>query len=85
MRGVWQLNDQWGAAILAEAGGFGVNGSDLQLGITAGFDWRPASWENTSIKFGYRYYSLDYSTDGGDFAYDVDQHGPYLGITFRWP
>ncbi|WP_068113443.1 hypothetical protein [Tropicimonas marinistellae] len=83
-RGVWELNDNWAAAIVADFGGFGVGGDDLQVIATAGFDWRPERWQNTSIKFGYRYYSLDYETDGGDFAYDVTQHGPYLGVTFRW-
>ena len=47
-------------------------------------DWR--AWDSTSLFFGYRYYSMDYSKtlSTGPFAYDVEQHGPVLGVKFRF-
>jgi len=83
-RGMWEINDRWAAILEADAGGFGVGGNDLQFGVNALLDWKP--WENTSLKFGYRYYSIDFSTTRSDgvFAYNVEQHGPYLGVTWRF-
>ncbi|MDJ0992342.1 MAG: hypothetical protein QNI90_02095 [Dinoroseobacter sp.] len=83
-RGMWEINDDWAAILEADFGGFGVGGNDLQYGINALFDWKP--WDNTSIRFGYRYYSIDFSTNRADgkFAYDVTQHGPYFGLVYRW-
>lgn len=83
-RGTWELNDQWTAVASLDLGGFGAGGNDLQVGANVGVDWRP--WENTSLFFGWRYYSIDYSTklSTGPFAYDVSQHGPVLGVKFRF-
>ncbi len=81
-RGAMQLNDRWSAAVRADFGGFGVGGDDLQWKVLAGADYRP--WDNTSLKFGWQVYGIDFSTDrsDGEFAYDVVQTGPYLGLTF---
>ncbi|WP_406645610.1 hypothetical protein QEZ52_16720 [Aliisedimentitalea scapharcae] len=81
-RGKWELNDRWTTVASMEFGGFGAGGNDLQVAVNAGFDYKP--WENTSVIFGYRYFSMDYSTTlaGGPFAYDVEQHGPYIGIKY---
>jgi len=78
------LNDRWTAGLRADIGGFGVSDADLQWSVTGGFDYRP--WETTSIKFGWRYYSIDMATtlSDGAFAYDVSQHGPYVAMTFRF-
>ncbi|NOD49998.1 hypothetical protein GS624_22020, partial [Ruegeria sp. HKCCD5849] len=67
-----------------ELGGFGAGGNDLQIGANVGVDWRP--WETTSLFFGWRYFSMDYSDtlSTGAFEYDVDQHGPVLGVKFRF-
>lgn len=83
-RGMWELNGNWAAILEADLGGFGAGGNDLQYGVNALLDWKP--WQNTSIRFGYRFYGIDFSTTRSDgaFAYDVSQHGPYLGVTFRW-
>jgi hypothetical protein len=83
-RGMWVLDDRWTAIASLELGGFGAGGNDLQVGANAGFDWRP--WDRTSLFFGWRYYSMDYSTTQatGPFAYDVSQHGPVLGVKFRF-
>jgi hypothetical protein len=83
-RGMWRLNDQWTTMASLDLGGFGAGGDDLQVGANIGFDYKP--WDNTSIVFGYRYYSIDYSTTQatGAFAYDVEQHGPYIGMKFNF-
>ncbi|MFA0809979.1 hypothetical protein [Microbulbifer epialgicus] len=67
-----------------EIGGFGAGGDDLQWNLLIGLDWR--AWETTSLRFGYQYYSIDYSSrlSDGKFAYDIDQHGPYIAVTWRW-
>jgi len=80
IRGMWRLNDRWTTIASADVGGFGAGGNDLQYSLNLGFDYQP--WDNTAITFGYRYFSVDYSTNGGAFAYDVEQHGPYVGVKF---
>ncbi len=83
-RGTWVLNERWAAIASLELGGFGAGGNDLQVGANVGVDWRP--WETTSLFFGWRYFSMDYSDtlSTGAFEYDVDQHGPVLGVKFRF-
>lgn len=83
-RGMWELNDRWAAIASIELGGFGAGGNDLQVGANIGFDFKP--WDRTSLFFGYRYFSMDYSTTlaTGPFAYDVSQHGPVFGVKVRF-
>ncbi len=78
------LNERWTAAARADIGGFGISDTDLTWSVTGGFDYRP--WEKTSLKFGWRYYSIDYATtlNDGAFAYDISEHGPYAAVTFRF-
>ena len=78
------IADAKSAGLRGDIGGFGVSDADLQWSVTGGFDYRP--WERTSIKFGWRYYSIDMETtlSDGAFAYDVSQHGPYVAMTFRF-
>jgi len=82
VRGAMQVSDRWTVGARADFGGFGVNDSDLQWKALVGADYRP--WENTSLKLGWQFYGIDYSTNrsDGEFAYDVFQTGPYLGVTF---
>ena len=84
IRYMQELNDRWTFGARAEFSGFGVNGNDLQYLVLTGFDWR--AWDNTHLRMGYQFYGLDFSTTrpGGTFAYDVDQHGPYLGLAFHF-
>jgi hypothetical protein len=84
VRGMWVLNDTWAAIASLDLGGFGAGGNDLQVGANVGFDWR--AWDKTSVFFGYRYYSMDYSNilADGAFEYDVQQHGPVVGVKFRF-
>jgi len=82
--GVAEISDRWAVGARADFGGFGVNGDDLQWKVIAGFDYR--AWETTSIKLGWQFYGIDYSTNRSDgkFAYDVFQHGPYMALGFRF-
>lgn len=84
LRGAFQLNDRWMLGARAEFGGFGVGGDNLQWLVLAGADYR--AWENTSVRFGWQFYGIDFSTNRADgkFAYDVFQTGPYMGMTFRF-
>lgn len=84
LRGTYQIADNWTAGGRIELGGFGVNDDDLQYTVLFSADWQ--GWEHTSLSFGYVFYGIDYSTtrSDGDFEYDVDQHGPYVGLTYRF-
>ena len=78
------LNERWAVGARGDIGGFGISDTDLTWSVTGGFDYRP--WERTSLKFGWRAYSIDYSTtlSDGAFAYDIFEHGPYVAVTFRF-
>lgn len=78
------LGERWTVGVRGDIGGFGISDTDLTWSITGAFDYRP--WEQTSLKFGLRYYSLDYETTASDgaFGFDVDEYGPYLGVTFNF-
>lgn len=83
-RAMWELNNRWSAAVAVDFGGFGAGGNDLQVGVNAGF--RLTTGKQGALRFGYRYYSMDFSTirPDGLFAYDVEQHGPYIGYTWTF-
>jgi hypothetical protein len=67
----WYLNG-WGMI-----GGGGSNVTwDVLAGI--GYQWN----DRLSTTFGYRALGVDYEEDG--FVYDVVQHGPVLGLVFRF-
>ncbi|WP_085806912.1 hypothetical protein [Roseovarius albus] len=83
-RYAWKINEKWSGAVLADAGGFGVNDSDLQWSTTLSFDY---SFDGArSLKLGVRYYSIDFSTNrpGGEFAYDASQVGPFIGYSYSF-
>lgn len=81
-RGIWELSDKWSGVLSADFGGFGAGGNDLQFGLNASVTRKIG--KNKSLRLGYRYYSIDYSTTRSDglFAYDVVQHGPILAFTW---
>ncbi|GMG87788.1 hypothetical protein [Biformimicrobium ophioploci] len=84
LRGMAEISPCLAMAIRLEAGGFGVNDDERQWIGLIGLDWRP--WEHTSLKFGAQAYGIDYETrkSDGEFAYDIEQYGPYLGVTLRF-
>ncbi len=65
------LNERWTAVVRGDIGGLGFSDTDLTWSVTGGFDYRP--WETTSLKFGWRAYSIDYASilSDGAFAFDV--------------
>lgn len=60
-------------------GGFGA-GSDFMWDLNANLGYRWGEMFSTTI--GYRYLDVDYENDG--FLYDVAQHGPTLGLSWRF-
>ena len=68
----WRVN---GGLVI---GGFGA-GSDFMwdANMNLGYQWT----ETFSTTLGYRYLDVDYEKDG--FLYDVSQHGPLLGLSWR--
>ncbi len=74
-----QLSPRWSLAAHGDVGGFGVS-SDLtwQAVGTASYAFN----DRWAASGGWRYYAVDYEEDG--FIYDISQHGPILGVTFRW-
>ncbi len=84
VRGIIQISERWTGAVLADFGGFGVGGDDLQWKVRVGADYRP--WEQSSLRFGWQFYGIDYSANRSDgkFAYDIFQTGPYLAFTYQF-
>jgi len=60
-------------------GGFGA-GSDFMWDVNANLGYQWGEVFTTTI--GYRYLDVDYESDG--FLYDVAQHGPTLGLSWRF-
>ena len=60
-------------------GGFGA-GSDYfwDMNLNIGYRWT----ETVATTLGYRYLDVDYDDD--DFLYDVSQHGPIIGLSWRF-
>jgi hypothetical protein len=73
----YQFDDHWTATLAAFAGG---GASKYQWDIYSGVGYSfNRSWAALA---GYRVFKVDYS-DGG-FIYDVLQHGPLVGLQYRW-
>lgn len=60
-------------------GGFGV-GSDFMYDVNANLGYQLT--KGFALTLGYRYLDVDYEQDG--FKYDVAQHGPVLGFSWRF-
>ncbi|WP_299351970.1 hypothetical protein [uncultured Shimia sp.] len=83
-RALWQINALWNGFAAADAGGFGAGGNDLAWSATLGLGYEVG--KHGTLKFGLRYYSIDYSTvrSDGVFAYKVQQIGPFVGYTYTF-
>ncbi|SHJ54477.1 hypothetical protein SAMN05444000_11012 [Shimia gijangensis] len=83
-RALWQINDRWNGFAAADAGGFGAGENDLAWSATLGLGYEVG--KHGALKFGLRYYSIDYSTvrSDGVFAYKVQQIGPFVGYTYTF-
>ncbi len=83
---VLPFSDSWRLLTNADIGGFGVE-SDLTWSATMvlGYDFHLFNLP-ASVMLGYRAIGWDYSEGSGDreFTWDVVQHGPMLGLSFRF-
>lgn len=83
-RANFHFNDRWNLVVRGDMSGFGVSGEDLSWSLNgiAGYKFT----EKATFRFGYRVYDIDYSDGEGanKFAYDVTQHGPFLGLSYKF-
>ena len=77
MRMHYQIDERWLVSLIAFAGG---GGSRHQWDVYGGAGY--AFNKNWLAFLGYRAFKIDYRD--GDFIYDVLQHGPLLGVQYRW-
>ena len=78
MRGRAPLTRDLAVVASADVGGFGL-GSDLTTQALVGLSWAMA--ERFDAEVGFRYMKIDY--DKGDLVYDMENEGPYLGMTYH--
>lgn len=62
-----------------DVGGFGL-GSDLTTQASLGLSWGLS--EHFDAELGFRYMKIDY--DQGDLVYDMENEGPYLGMSYHF-
>ena len=73
------LSEKWALSLRGDIGGFDV-GSELTWNVAAVLGYRLS--EKTTMVFGYRHLDIDY--DEGNFVFDGQFSGPYLGMSFRF-
>jgi hypothetical protein len=81
-----QFGNNKDLALEADVGGFGVGSHfSWQVVATYGFDVNCLGTPLHTV-IGYRALAVDYSENGpfGENALDLVQHGPLLGVNFRW-
>jgi len=78
------FNDRWNLMVRGDMSGFGVSGEDLSWSLNGIAGYRFT--EKATLRFGYRVYDIEYSSGTGsnEFSYDVTQHGPFMGLSYRW-
>ena len=81
VRYIWTITDKWNFKARAD---FGFGGSDSAWNLAGLFEFQP--WKHVSLIAGYRYMAIDYEDGSGVdlFKYDVNMHGPLLGLNFVW-
>jgi len=81
VRYILTITDKWD---FVARGDIGFGGSDLAWNLAGLFKFQP--WKHVSLLFGYRYMDVDYEDGSGAdlFKYDVNMHGPLLGVNFVW-
>ncbi|MFN3892751.1 MAG: hypothetical protein ACK4MV_20325 [Beijerinckiaceae bacterium] len=77
VRARYEVDDKWFLNLIAFAGG---GGSKYQWDVYGGAGY--AFNKNWGAFLGYRAFRVNYRD--GDFIYDVLQHGPLLGVQYRW-
>jgi len=78
-RGRWNLSDHLAVLAVANFSGFGI-GTNISIESYAGIDWLFSG--NTSMTATYRLTYINYDED--DSGLDLFQHGPSLGVKFRF-
>jgi hypothetical protein len=82
-RMAWYLSDNWTFIGRAD---YGIGSGDNSVwNLNIMFDYRFRNWG--SVFVGYKYMSYDYDNEKSGFdryAYDADQQGPLVGLTFHW-
>ncbi len=78
-RGRWNLSDNLAILAVANFSGFGI-GTNISIESYAGIDWLFSG--NTSMTATYRLNYINY--DEHDSGLDLFQHGPSLGVKFRF-
>jgi opacity protein-like surface antigen len=76
-RVVWRVHKNWLLTGFADVGGGGTKLTWEAL-AGAGYEFNKL----VSVKFGYRYLSIDYDTT--ELVYDMAMAGPYAGVGFRF-
>lgn len=79
IRGRFDMTRSWYLTGWGMVGGFGA-GSDITWDVLGGVGYQWNDWLSTVV--GYRALGVDYEDDG--FVYDVVQHGPAVGVVFRF-
>ncbi|MDJ0557264.1 MAG: hypothetical protein QNJ68_23025 [Microcoleaceae cyanobacterium MO_207.B10] len=78
----YQISPKFAIGTRGDISGFGIDDLSTTWRILTGFDWVFSG--DTSLKLGYEVYSIDYKTSDDQFGLDQFQHGPYIGVTFRF-
>ena len=81
-RFAYQISPKFAIGTRGDISGFGIDDLSTTWRIITGFDWVFSG--DTSLKLGYEVYSIDYKTSDDEFGLDQFQHGPYIGVTFRF-
>jgi len=77
MRMRYAFDDSWFASAIGFAGG---GASKYQWDVYAGLGY---SFNRNWVVFvGYRGFKVNYQDNG--FVYDILQHGPLVGVQYRW-
>ncbi len=83
---VLPISEHWQFQINGDVGGFGVS-SDFTWSTTAAFGFNFEFFDlPATVLLGYRGMGWDYSDGSGndEFAFDVTQHGPLLGLSLHF-
>ncbi|MFE1811757.1 porin family protein [Metapseudomonas otitidis] len=79
LRGRVPLTREVAVVASGDVGGFGL-GSDLTTQASLGLSWMLS--DQFEAEMGFRYMKVDY--DKGDFVYDMENEGPYLGMSYHF-
>ncbi len=82
-RWIWNFAEGWLVSARGDIGGFGI-GSDFAWQAIGVVEWQP--FQHVGFLAGYRVLDADYEDGSGNdyFQFDVNVHGPLLGVNFKW-